>query len=243
MACSARSLAVLTLSAFLWLNLAASPRAAQDGASPTDKGTSPAAERSENGHKPTTPPHPLPPAVTTEQTLQLPDRTLHFKAKAGAIRLSNAETGAPLADVSFVAFQLDGGDPAKRPVTFAINGGPGAGSAWLDLGAMGPWRLPLIGAGRAPSADPVPGPNADTWLDFTDLVFIDPPGTGYSRILSTDAAVKKNLYSVKGDINAPRRRHPQMARREQPRRQPEIHRRRKLWRLSRAEARLSPRGS
>ena len=121
----------------------------------------------------------------------LPDRTLHFKAKAGAIRLSDAQSGAPLADIGFIAFMLDGTDPAKRPVTFAINGGPGAGSGWLDLGAMGPWRLPMTGAARTPSAAPVPVPNADTWLDFTDLVFIDPPGTGYSRILSKDDARRR----------------------------------------------------
>ncbi|MGB8278853.1 MAG: peptidase S10 [Methylovirgula sp.] len=202
MACSARSVAVLTLSAFLCLSLAAHPRAAQDTTGPNGKATSPAADRSEEAHKSTTPPNPLPPEATTAQTLELPDRTLHFKAKAGAIRLSDAQSGAPLADISFVAFQVDGADPAKRPVTFAINGGPGAGSGWLDLGALGPWRLPLIGAGRAPSAQPTPVPNADTWLDFTDLVFIDPPGTGYSRILSKDAAVKKNFYSVDGDIDS-----------------------------------------
>ncbi len=100
------------------------------------------------------------------------------KRRPASIRLSNAETGAPLADVAYVYFQLEGTDPAKRPVTFAINGGPGAGSAWLDLGGLGPWRIPLTGAGRSAAANPVPTPNADTWLDFTDLVFIDPRGHG-----------------------------------------------------------------
>lgn len=160
-----------------------------------------AAERSEATHS-TTPPNPLPAEVTTAHTLTLPDRTLNFHAKAGAVRLSDAESGEPLADVSFVAFELDGQDPAKRPITFAFNGGPGAGSAWLDLGALGPWRLALNGAARATGASPVPVPNADTWLDFTDLVFIDPPGTGYSRILSKEGSVKNNFYSVKGDIDS-----------------------------------------
>src|SRR6185437_11021839 len=91
--------------------------------------------------KPTAPPNPLPPAVTTDQTVQLPDRTPHFKATAGAIRLSDAKSGAPLADVSYIAYRLEGADPATRPVTFAVNGGPGAGSGWLDLGALGPWHL------------------------------------------------------------------------------------------------------
>jgi len=75
-----------------------------------------------------------------------------------------------MADIATVAFLLDGADPAKRPVTFAINGGPGAASAWLDLGSLGPWRLPFDRTSLAPSAPPVTVDNADTWLDFTDLV-------------------------------------------------------------------------
>lgn len=150
----------------------------------------------------TTPPNPLPPEAVTSHVLQLNDRTIHFTAKAGAIRLSDAKTGSPAADVAFVAFLKDGEDPAKRPLTFAINGGPGAGSAWLDLGALGPWRLPLVGAALAPSAAPVTVNNADTWLDFTDLVFIDPPDTGYSRILTQDESARKSFFSISGDINA-----------------------------------------
>jgi carboxypeptidase C (cathepsin A) len=184
------------LSLLACLTLLTLPAAAEE-----TKPKSPAAEHSE-GSKPTAPPNPLPPAVTTDQTVQLPDRTLHFKATAGAIRLSDAKSGAPLADVSYIAYRLEGADPATRPVTFAVNGGPGAGSGWLDLGALGPWHLPMSGAARAPSASPIPVPNADTWLDFTDLVFIDPPGTGYSRILSKDDAAKKSFYSVKGDIDS-----------------------------------------
>lgn len=202
MACSVRSFAVLAVTGFMWLGLAGASAAAPANTPSAATSPLPAAEHAEAHHKPTTPPNPLPPAVVTQHTLTLPGRTLHFSAKAGAIRLSNARDGAPLADVGFVAFQLDGVDPATRPITFAINGGPGAGSAWLDLGAMGPWRLPMTSTRRTPSANPIPIPNADTWLDFTDLVFIDPPGTGYSRILSKDGAVKKNFYSVKGDIDA-----------------------------------------
>ena len=77
-----------------------------------------------------------------------------------------------------------GADPATRPVTFAVNGGPGASSAYLHLLAIGPWQLPLGGPGISPSASSTLVPNAETWLDFTDLVFIDPPGTGYSHALA-----------------------------------------------------------
>lgn len=85
-------------------------------------------------------------------------------------------------------------------MTFAVNGGPGASSAWLHLGAMGPWRMELHGAG--PSA-PVPLlDNAQTWLDFTDLVFIDPVGTGYSRFLAPGDELRKQVWSVGRDIDS-----------------------------------------
>src|ERR1700724_2082132 len=147
-------------------------------------------------------PNSLPAAATTSHTIELPGRSLRFKAIAGPIRLSDAESLAPKADIATTPFMLEGADPAKRPVTFAINGGPGAASAWLDLGAMGPWRLPSDRAPPSPSAPPVTVDNADTWLDFTDLVFIDPPGTGYSRILAKGDETRRHFYSVNGDIEA-----------------------------------------
>jgi carboxypeptidase C (cathepsin A) len=143
-------------------------------------------------------PRPLPPASVTRHTLDLPGRTLHFTATAGSIRLSDAN-GAPEADIAFIAYTLDGAKPSERPVSFVLNGGPGDASAWLQLGALGPWRLPLAGA--APSTPPLAIPNADTWLDFTDLVFIDPVGTGFSRFLTASPAVRKRMWSVSGDID------------------------------------------
>jgi carboxypeptidase C (cathepsin A) len=147
-------------------------------------------------------PNSLPAAATTSHTIELPGRSLRFKATAGPIRLSDAESLAPMADIATTAFILEGADSAKRAVTFAINGGPGAASAWLDLGAMGPWRLPLDRASPSPSASPAAIDNADTWLDFTDLVFIDPPGTGYSRILAKGDETRRHFYSINGDIEA-----------------------------------------
>jgi carboxypeptidase C (cathepsin A) len=147
-------------------------------------------------------PQALPAAVTTSHSIEFPGRTLRFKAIAGPIRLSDAQSGAPQADIATTAFLLEGADPAKRPITFAINGGPGAASAWLDLGSLGPWRLPLERAPFSPSAVPAPADNAGTWLDFTDLVFIDPPGTGYSKILAKGDEARRHFYSVKGDIEA-----------------------------------------
>jgi carboxypeptidase C (cathepsin A) len=143
----------------------------------------------------------LPADVTTRQTLALPGRELTFSATAGSVRLKDGKD-APLTDIAFIAYQKDGTDAATRPVTFVFNGGPGMASAWLQMGAIGPWRVQIDPATDGPSATPVPIPNADTWLDFTDLVFIDPPGTGYSRILTTDAEARRHLWSVGGDIDA-----------------------------------------
>ncbi len=149
----------------------------------------------------TVPPHPLPSPVTTDHVLNLPGRTLRFKATVGAVRLSDAQSGAPLADIAYTAYRLDGADAAKRPLMFAFNGGPGASSAWLDIGAIGPWRMPVKTSDISPSMPTQVVDNADTWLDFADLVFIDPLGTGYSRALGKDNDVEKHFYSINGDID------------------------------------------
>ena len=136
--------------------------------------------------------HRLPPDSTTRHTIVLPGRTLAFTATAGSIRLFD-DKGEPQADIAYTAYQLDGVDAATRPVTFLFNGGPGAASAYLQLGAAGPWRLPLSGDAGLSSASPDLQPNAETWLDFTDLVFIDPVDTGYSRFVASGEDVRKPL--------------------------------------------------
>src|SRR5215813_13630238 len=100
-------------------------------------------------------------------------------------------------EAAFVAYVL--GD-ANRPVTFLFNGGPGAASAYLNIGAVGPWRLPFENISA--SATPALLPNAETWLDFTDLVFIDPVLTGYSHIVASGDNVRRQFLSVDGDANA-----------------------------------------
>ena len=143
----------------------------------------------------------LPPDSTTKHTLTLPGRTLDFTATAGSIRLFD-DKGEPQADVAITAYQLNDTDARTRPVTFLFNGGPGAASAWLQFGAAGPWRLAINADAVTSSASPDLLPNAETWLDFTDLVFIDPVGTGYSRLLASGDEVRKRFYSVDGDVNA-----------------------------------------
>ncbi len=141
----------------------------------------------------------LPADVTTDQTVELPGRTLHFKATAGFIPINDATDGKPLAEIAYIAYVRTDQDAAGRPLTFVFNGGPGAASGYMQLGALGPWRLPLEGV--TPSTPPVIVPNAETWLDFTDLVFIDPVATGYSRFISTGDDVRKRFLSVEGDID------------------------------------------
>ena len=145
--------------------------------------------------------HRLPPDATTKHTLALPGRSLSFTATAGSIRLFD-EKGEALADVAYTSYQLDGPDRSARPVTFLFNGGPGASSAWLQFGDAGPWRLSITGEGAVASAAPEILPNAETWLDFTDLVFIDPVGSGYSRFVATGEEVRRRIYSVDGDVEA-----------------------------------------
>ncbi len=133
---------------------------------------------------------------TTAQSITTPAGPIAFNATVATLKLADPK-GAVQAEIVTTSFLLKGGDATHRPVTFAINGGPGASSAWLDFGAIGPWRVPF-GNPVIPSAPPAIVDNADTWLDQTDLVFIDPPGTGYSRIVGEG---RQHFLSVDGDID------------------------------------------
>jgi carboxypeptidase C (cathepsin A) len=170
-----------------------------------DKAAPAVADRAHEASRPpepaasTAPPNPLPAAVRTLHKLELGGRTLEFDAIAGAIEVLDAQNGTPEASVAFVAFLAKATPGIDRPVTFAINGGPGAGSAWLDLGAMGPWRVPLDGMSASKSPRVIDNP--ETWLDFTDLVFIDPPGTGYSRLTGKGGEQRRRFFSLDGDID------------------------------------------
>ena len=121
----------------------------------------------------------LPADSVTSHTLDIAGRTLQFEAVAGSIPMTNAE-GKVQAHIAYISYTAAGADAKSRPVAFAFNGGPGSASAWLHLGTLGPWRLPMDGDAIRPSAPGTAIPNAETWLDFTDLVLIDPVGTGYS---------------------------------------------------------------
>src|ERR1700730_11402375 len=185
------------------------PAARAEDAPPRQQPATPAGEKSaatgeHGGATPNSPPaekRRLPPDSTTKQSLDRPGRTLAFTATAGSIRLFN-DKREPQADIAYTAYQLDGAEPTTRPVAFFFNGGPGAASAYLQLGNAGPWRLAIDADAPISSARPDLQPNAETWLDFTDLVFIDPVGTGYSRFVATGEDVRKRFFSVDGDVNS-----------------------------------------
>lgn len=99
--------------------------------------------------------------------------------------------------VSYIAYVKEG---ANRPITFAFNGGPGSSSVWLHLGTFGPRRVMSVEEGQKLSPPYKLVDNLETILDLTDLVFIDPPGTGLSPPKEKDA--EKNPYSIDGDIEA-----------------------------------------
>lgn len=90
---------------------------------------------------------------------------------------------APTAELFYIAHTLDGADPARRPITFCFNGGPGAASVYLHMAAIGPMTIEMGPGGALPSVPTRLAPNPHTWLHFTDLVFIDPVQTGFSRAL------------------------------------------------------------
>lgn len=144
----------------------------------------------------------LPPEVASTHTITLGGEKIAFSARAGAVRLRDAESGAPRVDVGFVAFERADSDPLTRPIAFVFNGGPGAGSAWLALGGISPWRVSFPGGKLSPSTPPVVVDNTESWLPFVDLVFIDPPGTGYSKFLTESEEVKKHFFSTRGDAEA-----------------------------------------
>jgi len=105
----------------------------------------------------------------------------------------------PKARVFFVAYTLDdAGDITSRPVTFAFNGGPGSSSVWLHMASVAPRRAALTDEGEAPAPPYRLTDNESTWLDLTDLVFIDPVSTGYSRPVGKEDA--RQFHGLREDI-------------------------------------------
>ena len=142
---------------------------------------------------------PFPADASVKQTTRVAGKTLSYTATVGSLPVRD-EKGKKIGEVVFTAYVLDGPRNPNRPVTFAFNGGPGAASVYLNLGAIGPKRVQFGAQGDAPSDSAVLQDNPFTWLDFTDMVFIDPIGTGFSRSLVDKEQSKKAFFGVKQDI-------------------------------------------
>lgn len=152
-----------------------------------------------------TPPPPKPPIldlkdekpVTTSHTITLNGRPLKYTATTGYLPFRNDQTGDIEAQMFYVAYTADPANP-KRPLTICFNGGPGAGSVWLHMGAIGPKRVRMLDDGNMPPPPYIYEDNQGTWLEKSDLVFVDPIGTGYSRPKSQE--IGRKFWGLQGDI-------------------------------------------
>jgi carboxypeptidase C (cathepsin A) len=130
--------------------------------------------------------HEPPAGAQTTATWTAGSRSIEYVASAGWTVLRKEEKpAAEIFSVSYVA-QPDG----DRPLTFVFNGGPGASSAFLHMGAVGPARVAFPPDGTLPRMPPRLVPNDESWLAFTDLVFVDPVGTGFSRVIEREGESK-----------------------------------------------------
>lgn len=139
------------------------------------------------------------PPVVTKHSLRVGSRNLNYTVSTGFMPIKNAVSGETEARIFFMAYTLDN-PPAGRPLMFSFNGGPGSASVWLHLGTLGPRRVKMLDDGMMPPPPYELVDNDQTWLTETDMVFIDPVGTGYSRAARADLASK--FFGVNGDIES-----------------------------------------
>lgn len=136
------------------------------------------------------------PLVVKSHTITLNGKPLAYQSTTGMMPIKNP-AGEVEAGLFYVAYTTEG---ASRPLCIAFNGGPGAGSLWLHLGAIGPRRIRMNDDGTMPAAPYQLEDNQGTWLDQCDLVFVDPVGTGFSRATKIETARKFNGFT--GDIDS-----------------------------------------
>ena len=185
---SLRSFILLVLLVF------ASPLAAQDGGS---SGSSAGGGSGGSGLLGM-----LPEIASSRHAVALPAGTMQYTAEAGTLRLRDgkAETTAAVFFVAYTADKDPRAPAASRPVTFVFNGGPGASSAYLNLGGLGPRILAMSDKGEVNPPPQSIKDNPETWLAFTDLVFVDPVGTGYSR--PADPSKEDQFFGVDQDATS-----------------------------------------
>jgi carboxypeptidase C (cathepsin A) len=143
-------------------------------------------------------PVPTTPASTTHHSVSIGGTTLRYAATAERLVLVD-KLDKPAVAMFAVSYELAGVPHARRPVAFLWNGGPGSSSLWLHMGSFAPLRVATNGTGAiVPPSHLVP--NDGSLLATTDLVFIDAPGTGFSRLVGT--AKKDEFYGIDQDARA-----------------------------------------
>jgi len=192
---------VVSVAAAPGTSLAAEPPAKADD-KPAEKPSDKSAEKAgvESDKDKSKPGEPKEKLVESKHSITINGEKIDYTGKAGTILLRDNED-KPTAAIFYIAYTKDAaGDPARRSITFSFNGGPGSSSVWLHMGLLGPRRVLLEEDGS-----PLPPPyrtvdNEYSLLDETDLVFIDPVSTGFSRAVKPDDA--KKFHSVEGDLRS-----------------------------------------
>jgi len=138
-------------------------------------------------------------AQPVKRSIPLHGRTLSYTVTPGHLTIRN-DDGEPTGSIFYVAYTAPSRDGRPRPVTFLFNGGPGSSTMWLHMGSFGPMKVDASTPQMIPGPPFRYGPNPDTLLDVTDLVFIDAPTTGLSRPLGK--AEPKDFFSVDKDLDA-----------------------------------------
>jgi carboxypeptidase C (cathepsin A) len=132
--------------------------------------------------------------VITKHEVTINGQVINYTVTAGYLPLKDQQ-GKIKANIFFVAYTKDGANKDTRPITYAFNGGPGSASIWLHMGVLGPYRVVMNDDGSAPNAPYKYEANPYSWLDMTDLLFIDPVSTGYSRPAGTESAQEFHGYT------------------------------------------------
>jgi carboxypeptidase C (cathepsin A) len=139
----------------------------------------------------------MPAESITHHRFKVGEESVAFTATAATLPFAN-DKGDGRAGIFYVAYTRDEANAERRPITFVFNGGPGASSAYLHLGALGPRIVPFGPEGQLPEPSAKLVDNPDHWLDLTDLVFVDPVGTGYSRPVGDG----KRYWGVEEDLKS-----------------------------------------
>ena len=152
-----------------------------------------------------------PQSETSSGSVTVEGHRIDYKAVAGTIMLHGKgdDENTPTASIFYVAYFKKGADPSKRPITFLYNGGPGSASVWLHMGAFGPRRVVTSDHDHTPAAPYKLVNNDYSLLDASDLVFIDAPGTGFSRLIAkTDKDKRERCEGAPEAVLRRRRRRP-----------------------------------